>query len=213
MGNKYLLLLFYFCVAASLDSSAVEKFERLQKIGVPFLETYWESYASFPYGKDNCGSWNLKPHDVDDSAYGYDIKQVPEQVDIVNIAFAYSGGNKEEYGCERYSGCTYLVCGLHLYEKDDNSDLDRINQLKVDIKALQARGTLVKLAYGGEEWGNTEVPHKIKSLADYVAKEIVDHVNELGVDGIDLVQNQGYGTDNMNADDLSKFQHSLIPVV
>ena len=51
---------------------------------------------------------------------------------------------------------------------------------------------------------------EITSLADYVAKEIVDHVNELGVDGIDLVQNQGYGTDNMNADDLSSIHLYLL---
>ena len=49
-----------------------------------------------------------------------------------------------------------------MYQKFDNSDMERLNQLKSDIKALQARGILVKLAYGGEEWGNTRVWHKVR---------------------------------------------------
>ena len=35
---------------------------------------------------------------------------------------------------------------------------------------------------------------------------MVNTINDLGLDGIDLVQEQGYGTENMNADNLSSIQ-------
>ena len=44
-----------------------------------------------------------------------------------------------------------------MFEKDDNSDVTRFEQLKADIKELQSKGVLVKLSYGGEEWGNTDL--------------------------------------------------------
>ena len=63
-------------------------------------------------------------------------------------------------GCRScpYQSCKWLsACGLHLFEKDDNSDVTRFEQLKADIKELQSKGVLVKLSYGGEEWGNTDL--------------------------------------------------------
>ena len=86
---KLVLFLLIF-IAANVGSNSVKKFEALQKSGVPFLETYWESYASFPYGEGTCGISNLEPGYVDETAYGYDIKQVPDHINIINIAFAHA---------------------------------------------------------------------------------------------------------------------------
>ena len=58
------------------------------------------------------------------------------------------------YSCYA-SQCGAYYCGLHLYQKNDDSDLMRLEQLKSDIKYLQSQGIKVKLAYGGEEYGNT----------------------------------------------------------
>jgi hypothetical protein len=43
----------------------------------------------------------------------------------------------------------------------DGSDEARYEKLKTDIKGLQSKGVLVKMAYGGQEWGNTFVPTKV----------------------------------------------------
>ena len=51
-------------------------------------ETYWESYLSFPYNSSNCIAGNLETNDVNEEAFGYDLKQIPvENVDVVNIGF------------------------------------------------------------------------------------------------------------------------------
>ena len=76
--------------------------------------------------------------------------------------------------CYYGNPCQYLICGLHLYVKEDNSDETRLEQLKYDIKELQSKGVLVKLAYGGEEWGNSRADSQVKlhfylDLAFYLA--------------------------------------------
>ena len=38
---------------------------------------------------------------------------------------------------------------------------DPLQQLKMDIKEIQSQGVIVKLAYGGEEWGNTDAEAKV----------------------------------------------------
>ena len=81
------------CVSAqgsqkNAQSDSLQKFQEMQKRSKPLLETYWESYLSFPYNYSNMCINDLNPYPVDVFAYGYDIKDVPEGVDIVNIAFA-----------------------------------------------------------------------------------------------------------------------------
>ena len=52
------------------------------------METYWESYLSFPYNSSNCYEGNLEPNDVNEDAFGYDLRQIPkENIDVVNIGF------------------------------------------------------------------------------------------------------------------------------
>ena len=63
------------------------------------------------------------------------------------------------------SPCYSYYCGLHLYQKSDDSDLQRIEKLKSDIAYLKSQGVLVKLAYGGEEYGNTYFAVKVCNIA------------------------------------------------
>ena len=52
------------------------------------METYWESYLSFPYNRSNCYEGNLEPNDVNEEAFGYDLRQIPvDIIDVVNIGF------------------------------------------------------------------------------------------------------------------------------
>ena len=99
-----------------------------------------------------------------------------------------------------------MICGLHLFYKADNSDYLRLEELKRSIGKLQERGILVKLSYGGDEWGNLDVYEKTAPWARNNADVMARTIEDLGLDGIDLVQQQGYGSDNMNADNLSSIQ-------
>ena len=59
-----------------------------KSLGRPYVETYWESYLSFPYNGSNCIAGNLETNDVNEEAFGYDLKQIPvENIDVVNIGF------------------------------------------------------------------------------------------------------------------------------
>ena len=84
-----------------------------------------------------------------------------------------------------YGGCSSYYCGLHLYRKSDDSDLLRIEEMKADIKYLQSHGVLVKLAIGGEEYGNTNFYIKVCikfshffSKSVHFSKSIIFHVIE-----------------------------------
>ena len=44
-----------------------------------------------------------------------------------------------------------MTCGLHYFE---NNNPVAIQDLKNDIAFLRGKGAIVKLAYGGEEYGN-----------------------------------------------------------
>ncbi len=64
-----------------------------------------------------------------------------------------------------YNTCRPYIAGLHLFE-GNNLDDTRILELQNAVQMLQVQGALVKLAYGGEEWGNIELltPVSIKNL-------------------------------------------------
>ena len=54
----------------------------------PYVETYWESYLSFPYDSSNCYHGNLEENEVNKEAFGYDLKEIPvDHIDVVNIGF------------------------------------------------------------------------------------------------------------------------------
>ena len=105
---------------------------------------------------------------------------------MITIAFAdldidrcWRGGN---------SACRQFVCGLNLFH--DLDDL-RLTAFKKAIDLARRNGTLVKLAFGGEEFGNIRVPFAITQVGDHVIDLVVDAVGLLGVDGVDLVQKEG----------------------
>ena len=79
--------------------------ERLEKLlskngGRPFVESYWESYLSFPYDYSNCYQPD-NPNEVNEDAYGYDLASLPyDKIDVINIAFAFADEER------------YLYCGV-----------------------------------------------------------------------------------------------------
>ena len=88
MAIKCIWLLFLtFTQLTVTYSNSIKKFEELQA-KKPLLETYWESYLSFPYDYSKPCINDLNPNPINVNAYGYDIKDIPDGVDIVNIAFA-----------------------------------------------------------------------------------------------------------------------------
>ena len=71
-----------------IDSLIFKFLNGTKSLNRPFVETYWESYLSYPYDKTNCYPGNLEGNDVNEEAFGYDLRQIPvENIDVVNIAF------------------------------------------------------------------------------------------------------------------------------
>ncbi len=58
-------------------------------------------------------------------------------------------------------GCNPYICGLHIFQKD-GIDSENFEDLKQKISVLQSQGAFVKLAMGGQEWGNTIIAIKVK---------------------------------------------------
>ena len=68
----------------------------------------------------------------------------------------------------------------------------------------------MKLAYGGQEWGNSKTFRKSASWTNYTANFVSNTVKELNLDGVDLVQEHGYGYDNMDSNGETSFQLLLL---
>jgi len=147
---------------------------------LPFVGSYWESYLKYQTRPDDCLDIST-PRPPDDSPYfGYILAETPPEVQVVYIAF----GNTQPRGC--YEHCEPYVCGLHLYGVAgvDEAEYD---DFKKDIAALQAKGHTVLLAYGGEEYGN--VIGDVGALKN----DMVAAVNDLGLDGVEIVFEEGCG--------------------
>jgi hypothetical protein len=87
-------LLLAFLPVLAFGLTPRERFENLKKKDTPFLETYWESYTSFPYNYNTCYSHD-SPIEIDLSDFGVDLGSIPivsgtsdRGVNVVNIAFA-----------------------------------------------------------------------------------------------------------------------------
>ena len=157
------------------------------------FEGYWESYNEFPNDLEACRlkeGTGVEPVSPDFVA----SLETAGKLDVVTIAFA----DLDLERCERGFGCRQFVCGLNLFQGLD--DL-RFEAFKAKIKALQGQGTKVKLAFGGETFGNIRVPFGITNVADRMVEVVVDAVQALGVDGIDLVQKEGCGSRNLRCMD------------
>ena len=85
-----------------VDLTPKEKLNNLLSQGGRLLETYWESYLSYPFDYNNCYT-QTDPNDVDENAYGYDLGSIPiagngkEGYNVVNIAFAKPDLYKYEF--------------------------------------------------------------------------------------------------------------------
>ena len=82
-------------VVLVLGSTPRERFRTRREQNNPILETYWESYTSFPYDYLTCLG-HTDPQEVDLSDFGVDLSTIPvakadvgqNGVNVVNIAFA-----------------------------------------------------------------------------------------------------------------------------
>jgi hypothetical protein len=67
-------------------------------------------------------------------------------------------------------GCNPYICGLHIFQKD-GIDSENFEDLKQKISVLQSQGAFVKLAMGGQEWGNTIIAIKVKKKSKTFIKK------------------------------------------
>jgi len=157
----------------------------------PFLEVYWESYLQFITKPENCLDLSSK-EPPNSSDFGFRISDVPDEVDVVNIAFGDLRVNDCHYREGVFTVCEPYICGLHLYGVAGVGQED-FEQLRDDIAILHGRGKLVKLAYGGEEYGNLFGGEHTIGI-DAMVDNIVNAVNDLGLDGVDIANEQGGGS-------------------
>ena len=59
-----------------------------------------------------------------------------------------------------HSRCEPYVCGLNLFQRN-GIDAGRFQELKEKIAGLQSQGAFVKLAVGGQQFGNTIPNYKV----------------------------------------------------
>jgi len=175
-----------------VSTSAQRNSRDLLQGSLPYLETYWESYLQYTTRPDSC--LDLSSYEPPtDSDFGIRITDVPDEVNVVNIAF----GDARWNDCHRYDGiyavCEPYICGLHLYGVA-GIGLDQYEQLVSDIATLQGQGKIVKLAYGGEEYGNLFGGEYARNL-DIIIDSMVNAVDALGLDGVDIVNEEGGGAD------------------
>jgi len=69
-------------------------------------------------------------------------------------------------------GCNPYICGLHIFQKD-GIDSENFEDLKQKILVLQSQGAFVKLAMGGQEWGNTIIAIKVKKYQKHLYKNFI----------------------------------------
>jgi hypothetical protein len=72
--------------------------------------------------------------------------------------------------CDRYLECNEILCGLSLFKGLDESVFEKLLE---DIQQVRSRGVIVKLAFGGEQWGNIKVPTMV-SKKELTLKSSVD---------------------------------------
>jgi len=177
-----------------------------------YVETYWESQTVSPYDYASCP--NFKSNIVDNSTYGFDLTDVTvtsqdemfQGADIINIGYAYA----DENSClDKAVSCEPFICGLH-YFANAPGGTERFEALQASVTAMQKKGAVVKLAFGGDEWGNTMFNTKTVTTVEKVVGDMIEAAILLGVDGIDLVQSEGVNTVNFEAGAESSVQLYLL---
>jgi len=160
----------------------------------PFLGTYWESYLTYQTRPETC--LDLTTYDPPEHAddFGYNIANAPSEVQVVYIAFGHTKAEE----CKRgdLEACEPYVCGLHLYGIAGIND-DVYSNLKRDIATMKSRGQVVKLAYGGDEYGNIGPFNPSFNIYTSYFNNLIDQmvhaVNDLGLDGVEIVNQEGCG--------------------
>ena len=66
----YNFFFWIFILGKTFGSDSITKWEKLKKIGTPYLETYWES---FTYDTTTFHYDNQNPRDIDTTMFGFDI--------------------------------------------------------------------------------------------------------------------------------------------
>jgi len=179
-------LLFLFVAAIVASAEETRNSRNFLQGRLPFLGSYWESYLKFQTRPEDC--LDLSAHDpVDQSTdFGYEITTVPTEVNVIYIAFGQSQAN----ACRR-DACEPYVCGLHIYGVA-GIDSSLFEELKDDIATLRARGHTVLLAYGGEEYGNINDVFYSDDIEN-LANEMISAIDTLGLDGVEIVNDEGCG--------------------
>jgi len=136
----------------------------------PHVETYWESWEE---GKEDFAS-NLI--DVPVSPIGS-----PYGVNVINIAFALPNATRDDYTCR--SDPTCITAGYY-----GNKTL-----LHQAVKRIHEHGGLVKLAIGGDAYGNPGEGLLLTDVDNFVWR-ISQVVNEYHLDGVDLTQVRDCGS-------------------
>ena len=81
------IVILHLCIYEIISETSLDKFNKIA--GTQFLESYWESYSSFPYDGSNCYPSVLEPNFIDYSDYAIRLNQVlSDTIKIINIAFA-----------------------------------------------------------------------------------------------------------------------------
>jgi len=190
---KVVLLLLALALLSVSASQEVRNSRAFLQGGTPFLGSYWESYLRYQTRPESCLDLTayVPPEHADD--FGYSIVNAPTEVNVVYIAFGESYGGHCSVGT--VGACEPYVCGIHLYSIAGIHD-DEFEELKSDIAAIQARGQMVMLAYGGEEYGNIGKEGQSHGYGDlgFLVREMSDAVKALGLDGVEIVNEEGCGS-------------------
>jgi len=179
-------LLFLFVAAIVVSADETSNSRNLLQGSLPFLGSYWESYLKFQTRPHDCLDLSAHIPSNHSTDFGYEITTVPDEVNVVYIAF----GQSKSDACVR-DPCEPYICGLHLYGVAD-IHCNLFEELKDDIATLRARGHTVLLAYGGEEYGNIDgVIYDLDIM--HLAEEMINAIEALVLDGVEIVNEKGCG--------------------
>jgi len=208
-GNENLL-------TGSLKNNEVITPKNIFAEQTPILEGYLYTDLLFPNNRDTCLHKKFSSSEIESSfenefaitnhfnaTLDYLLPLITPHLDVVTITFA----DLDIERCYRTptggDPCRQFVCGLNMFEQLDDAIFQSFKHF---IKKLQLQNILVKIAFGGDEFGNIRVPYGITDIADRIVEHILNAVDILGVDGVDLVQKSGCGTRNFRCDDATSKQ-------
>jgi len=141
---------------------------RDQIAGGQHVETYWESWSQMNT------DFSSRIQDIPVTPLGSD-----NGVNVVNIAFASNALN--DRWCNTAQNC--ITSGLSM----------NATQLTMDVDFIHSAGGLVKLAVGGEVYGNLGSNTYHDYTVVNLASRLANVVHKYNLDGVDLTQQQACG--------------------